>query len=376
MVHLAPGVPGKYSLQLSTLGGYDSAVLDKSGLSSAFFGGQGALAKLFASDRSQFLLQDAISVTDYTASGQTVDALNRFSAALNSHINETWSLQASAASSYGTDSLRTLTPAELQPVGSTAGIAPSAAAYGLYAGAVLTAGGALSLRRQSSPISGWTFSGSDSYVRYSDIDSTLNLVSGQADYWRSATRSLAYGFYGVGIHQGGALSCSSGGAGMNATYRPTRTLELSGSAGPVSGNGNCGRTLQFLSNGSVSLRATEGTVFYISGDHHPNNGVIPAAAWITSVTGGVQHAFSPRLQASSDYAFTYGSVSQGGQSYQESYVSGGMKFLLSSNFWEDISVRHYTASGFDANPSRTVAIFTLWWAPSRFGRNSGQGASK
>jgi len=371
LIEMNSRLPRTLSLQLSTIGGYDTALQDKQGLSTGFLGGQGSVAKLFASDRTSFLLQDAVNVTSYLAAGPTTVAFNQFSAAFSSHLRETWSLQGSAFTSYGNDSLRTVAPMPQEPVGQGGGVGPDAASYGLYAGDVFTGQGSLSLHHQTSAQSGWTFSGNETNLRYFDADTSQNTVTGRAEFQHIATRTWTYGIYGVGIRQNGSIDCSSGGGGMDIEYRPSRQVEVAASGGPVSGTGACAHNVQFLSNASLSIRPTRNTAFYMTANHRPNNGILPQAQWITSITAGADHLFNQRFEGTANYAYSYGAASGGNPAVQESYIGASLKVVFAGSMWETMSILRYTNAGFDASPNRTIALFTLWWTPSILGRGLG-----
>ena len=375
LVELNSRLPRTLSLQLSTLGGYDTALEDKQGLNTGFWGGQGVVAKVFAFDRSSLLVQDAASVTSYRADSPTTVAYNQFSAALSSQLNETWNLQASAFTGYGNNALRTVAPMQQQPVGPTGGVAPDAASFGLYAGNVFTGQGSLSLHRQVSERSGWIFSGNDTNLHYFDPNTNQNTITGRSEYLHVATRMFTYGLYGVGIRQDGAIECSSGGGGLDIQYRPSRQVEVYASGGPVSGTGTCAHSLQILSSASLSVRPSQQTAFYFTANHRPNNGILPQTQWISSFTGGVDHAFNQRIEVTSDYAYSYGAASAGTPPLQESYVGASLKIVFAGSVWQTMSILHYANSGFSANPNRTIALFTLWWTPSILGNNSRHGGS-
>ena len=202
-----------------------------------------------------------------------------------------------------------------------------------------------------------------------------NTITGRAEYLHVATRLFTYGLYGVGIRQDGAIECSSGGGGLDIQYRPSRQVEVYASGGPVSGTGTCAHSLQILSSASLSVRPSQQTAFYFTANHRPNNGILPQTQWISSFTGGVDHAFNQRIEVTSDYAYSYGAASSGNPSLQESYVGASLKIVFAGSVWQTMSILHYANSGFSANPNRTIALFTLWWTPSILGNNSRHGGS-
>jgi len=362
LVELGRDLRRKSWLELGTIGGYDSALLDQQGLSSGFFGGLGSVAQSFSSARSEFLLQDAFTAINYSGGGGALEVLNTFSGALNTRLNQTSTLEVNGLTSYGNDSLRAIAPAVQQPVGITSGVPPGDAVFGLHTGDVLTANAAVSLKHQSSELSSWSYSANNSYLRYFDDGLIQNTLTGEIDYERTASRSIAYGFYGIGVRQSGNISCVSGGGGASISFRPTRNLQVDGKAGPVLGNGNtCGHALQVISSASISLRATRQTTFFVSADHQPNNGTLPQAIWTTSISTGIQHAFNSRLQAGAGYAYTLGQANP--QEYTAQYFGANIHLMLGRKFWEDASVRHYSRTGFEAVPGETVFVATLWWSP-------------
>jgi hypothetical protein len=362
--------PRKVSLQLSTIGGYDSALLSKSGLSTKFIGGQAVMGRLFSSSRSQLLLQDAVSGTRYSAGGGVFQKLNTVSIAFKHSINEKWNLQGMAMNTFGNDALRALAPIVQQPVGGTNGINPEATTYGLRTGNVLTTISALALNQKRTALNSWSFSVTNNDQRYFDYSLAENTLTGRADLLHAVNRSLSYGVYGIAIRQSGAMSCVNAGAGLSFSYRTSRILQFSGSGGPVSGTGVCGRAFEIVSNGSVSIQPTRNTAFFVTADRRPNTGLLDKAVWMTSLTGGVHHQLNSWMEASSSYAYTVGTSDMDKQSYQAHYFDASIRFLLKGGFSEDFSVRNYRTIGFELNPGQTIAVFTVWWSPRTLSQQS------
>ena len=224
------------------------------------------------------------------------------------------------------------------------------------------------LHNQISARSGWDYSLKNDYQKVFDSGQTVNAVQGRATYLHLATRATTYGFYGLGTHQTGSVTCSSGGGGLEVGYHPSVKVGLAGSAGPAIGSGTCGRSVQVIANGTAYYRPTLTTAFYASAARTPNDGVIPDAIWLTTYAGGIRHSLNPRLELGVDYADTQGSSTKKTPSYREDYVSGNVRFSLWGSLAEEVSIRHFTGSGLLANPDRTTLLFGVWWTLSRGSR--------
>jgi hypothetical protein len=53
------------------------------------------------------------------------------------------------------------------------------------------------------------------------------------------------------------------------------------------------------------------------------------------------------------------------QSLHGSFTEVSVRFPMSMGFSQESAFRHYSVSGTPVEPNRSVAVFTLWWAPAK-----------
>ncbi len=358
-------LPNRYLLTLGAGSGYDSELLNQKGLSSAVYSGNAIGSGLWDKRRFHAVLQDALSLAAYSAKSpdgsHAKDVLNRFSLGADGQLTDRLSVTATSFASYGSDALRTVATPQSVPVGTITAPVSGVSSYGLQTGDILIAQTAGTLGYRTSERGSLTFSVANSYLRYFDISAITKTTVARADFIHLRSRALTLGVYGMGTHQSGTLTCSSGGGGVEMRYHPSLRLEVGGNTGVLTGNSECGRAAQLVADGSIFLHFTPRTAVYATGGRWPNNGVLPRAIWISSGTGGIRHLFGRGIEGSFDYTASLGTVTSGNKSYRESYAGGSLTVPLGRNFSQELLYRHFAQEGLDISPNRNVAQVTLWW---------------
>jgi hypothetical protein len=337
------------------------------------YGGLGAISGLVARRRWQFMLEDGGGMGDFqlnSLDGPNRVYLNRAAVRGLGELGARWSWQASAANTYGNDTLRTFAPLDYTTVGNVEAPVPDTVAFGLHSGNMTHEQEQGILRYASSRRTHWDLSADHTFQYFSDDGVTVQTVGGRATYLHSATRNLAYGVYGNGAHQTGSLDCSFGGGGLQGVVQWGDHGSLNVSGGVSGASAACGKSTQFLGDASLYVPLKAHTDFYVSASRALSAGILVQTALLNTAGAGVKHSFNPSSNIRLTGAAIYGTDPRTNHSYEGNFSELAVAYRLGPWFYQDIAVRHFEVHGGAAglpgaqiSDHQSLIAVVLWWSP-------------
>jgi hypothetical protein len=285
-----------------------------------------------------------------------------------------WSWQASAANTYGNDTLRTFAPLDYTTVGNLEAPVPDTVAFGLHSGNMTHEQEEGILRYESSRRTHWDLTADHTFQYFSDDGVTVQTVGGRVAYLHSATRNMAYGVYGNGAHQTGSLDCSLGGAGLQGVVQWGDHGSLNVSGGISGASSACGKSTQFLGDAALYVPLKRHTDFYVSASRALSAGILVQTALLNTAGAGVKHSFTPSSNIRLTGAAIYGTDPRTNHSYEGNFSELAVAYRLGPWFYQDIAVRHFEVHGGAAgvqppaaqiSDHQSLVAVVFWWSPKQ-----------
>jgi hypothetical protein len=360
------GVPSSFSY---SAGGLTAGGLPD-GQEAKVYGGLFAAAGLVEKQRWQLMAEDAGGAGDYQLGGAHFAGLNRFAMRATGELSDRWTWQGNATNTYGTDALRLFAPLDYRMIGNSEAPAADTVAYGLHGGEVLDQEEGVKMRFANSERSHWDFSAADVYRHYTDDGFSTQTVHARAEYLHAVTRDMAIGVFGDGAHQTNALACSLGGGGVRllSQWGPKASLNISGAVNAATAS--CGNNVEFTGDAAFYYSFSPRTDVYVSADRGLGDGAVERAVFLDTAGVGVRHTFRRQIAVGLTGNALYGvdpRLVNGvkDQSLHGSFAEVSVRYPLRMGFSQESAFRHYSVAGTPIEPNRSVAVFTLWWAPAK-----------
>ena len=360
-VDLPKYVPSTFKFTLGGLSGFSfpNAMPGKA------YGGLGAAAGIVERRRWQFMAENGGGLAVFkVGGGDYLVGLNRAAIRATGEINPRWTWQGSATNTYGTDAARVVAPLDFRQVGEAGVPAADTVVYGLHSGRITTGEEGGKLRYVDSRRSYWDFSATHTYTQYNANNFLVQTARAKVEYLHALTPGMGLGVYGTGGHQTGPLDCSLGGAGLRWLAAWGTHSSLNVSSGLNGASTSCGKRVQFTGTAAFYLRFTPSTDLYLSGGRDLSDGVFEHSVFLNTGAAGVRHSFNRVVDIRASLNGIQGVDPVTKQSYHGTFIDGSLHYRMGLGFSQEIEIRQFKVAGTPTN-DRTIAVFTLWWTPSR-----------
>ncbi len=307
-----------------------------------------------------------------TPAGNAFAGLNRGAARVAIQVSPRLSWQASAANTYGTDSLRLLAPFDERRIGTGLSSAElpvaDAVAYGLHAGQVVDEQEDTHVRYEQTRRSNWEFAAGHTLQHYSDDGATIQTIRGRAEFLHSINPGTAFGVYGHTERQNGQASCTLTGGGVRSLNTWGERSSLNVSAAVSAADTGCGSGgAVFTGDAAFSVRASERTWVSFTANRGLSDGIVERVAILNTGVVGIRHSFHSLLDLRLSAAGIMGNDVLTKDTYTGGLASAAVMYPIGRHLTGETSLRHVQVTPSATGSARTVLTTTLWFSPGVHG---------